>query len=344
MHSDRNQQNLKSAMMTMNGEGAHDCDDFMHTFRIDLESPSSDDDQPTPQHLRDQFRRDGFIVFPHVFETSTVDAMNGRLEEILRGRYDRGQRPDKQPKLIKGILKEEGGTVGSLGFSGNLQNVKVLQVINVHKCDSLFREIEISPKLGQVVAELAGWKQGARLAQDQIWAKPPGAAPLVFHRDSPYFMFDPPHVVTVWVALDDMDEELGPLEYVRGSHQWGDGRFGTANQFFQANGGKALLQSAAERAGVTDIDIVSMAGLKAGGLSIHDGLTWHGSGKNTSKTKPRRGLGLHFVPAEIEFTKEASKSRLWRSYVEDIEDSTDVPISDEDFPITWQPSSTTDVC
>ena len=49
---------------------------------------------------------------------------------------------------------------------------------------------------------------------------------MVFHRDSPYFMFEPSDVVTVWVALDTMDEELGPLEYVRGSHKWGDGRVG----------------------------------------------------------------------------------------------------------------------
>ena len=32
---------------------------------------------------------------------------------------------------------------------------------------------------------------------DQVWAKPPGAPPLVFHRDSPYFDFAPSDVVTV---------------------------------------------------------------------------------------------------------------------------------------------------
>lgn len=290
-----------------------------------------------PQHLQDEFRQDGFVVVPSVLDAATVDALNASLEDILRGTYDRGQRPDKTPKLVKGILKENGGSVGPLGFSGNLQNVKVLQVINVHKCNSLFRHVETNEKLGQLVAELAGWEQGARLAQDQIWAKPPGAAPLVFHRDSPYFMFNPPHLVTVWIALDDMDEELGPLEYVPGSHKWGDGRFGSANQFFQANS-KALLLSAAEREGETELDIVSMAGLKAGGMSIHDGRTWHGSAKNTSKTRPRRGVGLHFVPAEARFTKEASKSRLWRSYVEGVDDPSVVPISEEDFPIVWQPS------
>ena len=59
------------------------------------------------------------------------------------------------------------------------------------------------------------WSSGARVAQDQIWAKPPGASPLVFHRDSPYFDFVPDDVITVWIALDDMTcDELGPLEYV----------------------------------------------------------------------------------------------------------------------------------
>ena len=81
------------------------------------------------------------------------------------------------------------------------------------------------------------WSSGARVAQDQIWAKPPGASPLVFHRDSPYFDFVPDDVITVWIALDDMTcDDLGPLEYVAGSHRWQSqaGRQGSANLFFQA--------------------------------------------------------------------------------------------------------------
>ena len=33
-------------------------------------------------------------------------------------------------------------------------------------------------------------------------------------------------------ALDDLEPALGPLEYVRGSHKWGEGRTGSANQFY----------------------------------------------------------------------------------------------------------------
>ena len=126
-----------------------------------------------------------------------------------------------------------------------------------------------------------------------------------------------------------------------GSHLWGDGRLGSASQFFNSNV-KKLLYSAAEREGLDpgSLEIVSMAGLKAGSLSIHNGRIWHGSGKNESKTKPRRGLGMHFVPKNVRFTMEASKSSLWKSYVADVEDPSTIELSEEDFPIVTTSTST----
>ena len=40
--------------------------------------------------------------------------------------------------------------------------------------------------------------------------------------------------------------------------------------------------------------------VKAGGCGIHDGRLWHDSGQNKSK-KPRRGLGIYFVPDKATF-------------------------------------------
>ena len=101
--------------------------------------------------------------------------------------------------------------------------------------------------------------------------RPPGAPPLAYHRDSPYFMFDPSPVATVWIALDNMEEKLGPLTYVKESHKWGDGRVGSSQNFFQDDGGMALLFSAANREGIDKhmLKFESMSNLSAGGLSIH---------------------------------------------------------------------------
>ena len=136
-----------------------------------------------------KFETDGFVVFPNFFSSQTVFALNERLEYILRGTYDRGQ-PDKAPRLVKSQIPQSSlrntknnnnrndktydsrkEAKGPLGFSGNLQNVKVLQIINTHKCDHLFRSLVICEEIAKVVTILAGWKYGARLAQDQIWAK-----------------------------------------------------------------------------------------------------------------------------------------------------------------------------
>jgi len=172
-------------------------------------------------------------------------------------------------------------------------------------------------------------------------------------------MFKPSNVVTVWLALDHMEEELGPLQYVKGSHKWGDGRVGTSQDFFQHDGGLDLLYSAARREQITNnnhnlnqeesvddekkqaetvLKFVSMAGLKAGGISIHDGRTWHGSGKNRSNCRPRRGLGIHYVPSHVRFNNEACKSLLWKKYVQGFReeelDTLEVPLVD--FPIVWE--------
>lgn len=348
-----------------------------------------------PATVVEAFQRDGFVVLPSILTTETVMALNERLDHVLRGDYDRGNPPDKAPALGVSLFENSSSGAAAKRLKSKTATIKngqsitstpstqftpvkkVLQVINVHKSDVLFQRLVCHPLLGRIVAQLAGWEsRGTRLAQDQIWAKPPGAGPLSFHRDSPYFMFKPNTVLTVWVALDDMDATVGPLEYVVGSHRWdstgkdesttssstttetpmpGNKVRGTAPQFFPSSGGgKKLLEDAARLAGVVDttsLRIISMAGLPAGSITIHNGNTWHGSGRNQSMTQPRRGLGIHYVPAQVRFTSQAIHSRLWRPYVTNrnaqskaatgsSRDDTDIDtmdVPDEDFPIVWEP-------
>ena len=302
------------------------------------------DEDASLESMLEPFHRDGFVVFHHAIDPQVVSMLRTRLDEVLDGRYSRGSPPDKMPPP----RSSPGSTTASGGGGGG--GSRVLQVVNVHKCDVDFRALATSPVIGRIVSRLANWANGARLAQDQIWHKPPGAPPLVFHRDSPYFMFAPADVVTVWIALDDMTDEVGPLEYVRGSHLWGDGRHGSCRTFFGPNN-RDLLHSAAKREGISDpendLDIASMSGLGAGGMSVHHGRTWHGSGRNASKTRPRRGYGLHYVPAEVRFTADARFSSLWRKYIpDDIDDDdatgdgrllADIELPAEDFPLAYAP-------
>ena len=46
---------------------------------------------------------------------------------------------------------------------------------------------------------------------------------------------------------------------------------------------------------------ITTVAVPAGGCGIHNGRLWHGSDRNASPNRPRRGLGIHFCPAEARF-------------------------------------------
>ena len=244
----------------------------------------------------EEFQREGFVVSPEaVLSPEAVDACRAHLARVLDGVYDRNVPPTKAPKKLD-LSKLD---------KNDKRRRATLQVINIRHCDSVFQRVVHSPELGKLVATLAGWPQGARVAQDQIWMKPPGAAALTFHRDTPYFPFVPGQIVTLWVTFDDLSgpdaAEKGPLEYYPGSHRWEDGRNGIATYFFDKDH-TAHLRSAAERTDGVEYDPARIVRVvtPAGGISVHDGRTWHGSGVNKSAL-PRRGIGIHFAPADIVF-------------------------------------------
>jgi ectoine hydroxylase-related dioxygenase (phytanoyl-CoA dioxygenase family) len=294
----------------------------------------------TPAH-RAAFEADGFVVIESLIGAATCNVLQQRLEAVLRGNGDLGL-PDKAPTFRAEPRCKKGKVPPALGGPSK----RTLQLINCWKADSEFRALVHSRRLGEVVATLAGWSAGARVANDQIWAKPPGARALSFHRDSAYFDFVPADVVTVWIALDDMDHELGPLEYVHGSHKWRDAS-GSAAQFFVRGGGghrdHLLAAAALEKPPRAERDLVIReVNVRAGGCGIHNGRLWHGSGRNSSRTKPRRGLGVHFVPADAVFRDVSSRATLAARQAfgngGGAATSASAALDDALFPVTWRPA------
>ena len=170
--------------------------------------------------------------------------------------------------------------------------------------------------------------------KDQVWIKPPNCGPLVFHRDSTYFDFEPSDVITVWISFDDLlgeeGKKKGPLEYVARSHLWSQKR-GSANQFFSSNY-KSLVEKAAKEEGLHPKDLqFTTVSIPAGGCSVHNGKTWHGSGPNVSPDGFRRGMGLHFVPSNAKFSENKKIGKLWIKYKS--EASNDLP--DDLMPVTF---------
>ncbi len=133
----------------------------------------------TLESLRKSYQRDGFVVFHKAVDRTLVSTLHSRLDEVLRGEYNRNIPPDKVPDRQLPLTENKYARRGTFatsplaGKDGSLSSNtnRVLQIINIHKCDHDFRQLATSPAIGKMVAELAGWKHGARLAQDQVWAK-----------------------------------------------------------------------------------------------------------------------------------------------------------------------------
>ena len=86
--------------------------------------------------------------------------------------------------------------------------------------DSFFDAYRDHPRWRQVAEALLGEPVGAE--EPEWFNKPPGTVHVTPpHQDNYYFCLTPPHVLTIWLALDDVDAENGCLRYVAGSHTRG---------------------------------------------------------------------------------------------------------------------------
>jgi phytanoyl-CoA hydroxylase len=128
--------------------------------------------------------------------------------------------------------------------------------------------------------------------------KPPGSdSPTPPHQDNYYFSLVPPNVVTIWLALDDVDEENGCLRYVRGSHRRGVRPHGRSNVlgFSQGIGDY----------GPADREQEVAVHLRPGDAVAHHGNTIHLAGPNRSATRNRRAFAVVYKGVSCRRDEEA---------------------------------------
>ncbi len=120
----------------------------------------------------------------------------------------------------------------------------------------------------------------------QFFNKPPGVGqPTPPHQDGYYFMIDPCEAVTMWLSLDDVDEENGCVRYVPGSHTRGMREHARTQTL-------GFSQGIVDYPTKMDRDHELAIPAQPGDLLVHDAMTIHRADGNRSATRPRRALGL----------------------------------------------------
>lgn len=120
----------------------------------------------------------------------------------------------------------------------------------------------------------------------QYFNKPPGTSRATPpHQDGYYFMLDPCEAVTMWFAMDNVDEQNGCVRYVLGSHAHGM-RVHGRTQTLGFSQGIIDYPTDVDRRGEIAVPA------QAGDLLVHDAMTIHRADANRTPNCARRALGF----------------------------------------------------
>jgi phytanoyl-CoA hydroxylase len=193
------------------------------------------------------FDRDGFVVLREFFSRYEVDEICQRIDRYIC---------NVAPTLPPGEVMYED--------KDNPATLKQLPHIAEH--DDHFRDML---QLGKMVA-LAEMLLGHPVVGKELeWFNkvPNHSRETPPHQDGYYFMIEPQEALTMWIALDDVDEENGCLRYVRGSHL----------RQLRPHGRS---------------EILGLILARPGDVLVHHSLTIHRAAPNSSMTRQRRSLGM----------------------------------------------------
>ena len=149
----------------------------------------------------EQFRRDGVVHLPGFLSRAEIDELDANLARYVA---------DVVPTLPP--------TDAFYEVAGDRRALKQMQRITDH--DAYFDEFRRRTKYVQLAELLL---EGPVCSQGVEWFnKPAGIGkPTPPHQDGFYFCLKPDEAVTMWIALDDVDESNGCVRYLRGSHREG---------------------------------------------------------------------------------------------------------------------------
>ena len=217
-----------------------------------------------------RFQRDGFVCIPGFLDSDTIAAVREVIGLIRRGE-------------LSGIPREQ------IYCEDKDRPETLKQVQNLFRWHPLFHDLMYEGAAPDLARTLLGDEPIAR--NMQYFNKPPGIGqPTPPHQDGYYFMLEPCEAVTMWVALEPVDEENGCVCYLKGSHKAGLVRH-------QPSGTLGFSQTVADFDGLRErFDEIRLPAAP-GTLLAHHALMVHRADGNTSTDRTREALGFIYYAA-----------------------------------------------
>jgi len=209
------------------------------------------------------FRRDGFVIVRQLLGPAEFDELRTNLDRYIR---------DVVPTLED-----------SRAFYDTKGRPETLKQMQHMGCDPFFSNYRHHPQWLGLARSLLG--EDVQAEESEWFNKPPGTVHFTPpHQDNYYFNLKPPSVLTIWMALDPVDDGNGCLRYVAGSHRRGIRPHGRSNVL-------GFSQSITDY-GPDDQAREVTIHLQPGDVAVHHGETIHRADANRSPTRNRRAFAM----------------------------------------------------
>lgn len=235
-------------------------------------TPMTTDDSPSA--LRDDYRRDGYVVLPRLMSPRQVAALRAETAAVCRG--ERG--------AVRGLVAK------SAALTDDEALRRYLCIHHPHKLSAVMRDAIFHPGIVEALGAVIG--ANVKCMQSMLFIKGPGKPGQPWHQDEFFIPTRDRSLAGVWIALDDATVTNGCLWALPGSHAAGviypsrplaDPRFDGS----PVAHGFPDDESAAEALEIG-----------AGGVVIFNGYLLHQSLPNTTAGEHRRALVFHCMSAE----------------------------------------------
>jgi ectoine hydroxylase-related dioxygenase (phytanoyl-CoA dioxygenase family) len=221
---------------------------------------------PLAQEQIDFYQKNGFVQLDEVLSEEELEELKQYVEEIMAS----------------------GEGLSSFISKGNESYYKMLNQRTMTWRDHAgMAKFVVNPKFADIARRLCG-TSAIRLFNDQVLIKMPGdSKPTPWHQDLTYWPMNEPGALSIWIALDDVDENNGCMMFVPESR-----RAGKLNPIDLTNPQDLFEYTDNKDIANTRPVIVRM---KAGCCTFHDSLTFHYAYANRTDL-PRRAMVIIYMP------------------------------------------------
>ena len=244
-----------------------------------------------PENSNDSFQQLGFFVIEKFLSDAEVAQIHSEFLRVQK---------DVIPKMPASEVYYD--------QKGDRNSLKQLQQLHIH--DEYFAALMNNSPFQKISENLLGEPVEGKNLQ-YFNKRPMVSQPTPPHQDGHYFMIEPVKAVTLWLALDHVDEVNGCVRYLPKSHLHGLRPHARTETLGFSQG---IVDYGTESDLANELAFCCTPGTLIG----HPPLTVNSADRNTSQYRDRRDLGFNYNGASAR-VDEAAHARYQSSLAKELQ-------------------------